>query len=211
MVENCPTWRLHSSKTKGVVTPTNEWLPISKPSALIWCRLHVYSTSRLGATGTQTYTLRKCLQTCRLTCSCFQPGSHVITKCSESDTFPPKHLIWAVLFHSEPHLEQQSNRAAQKYNLKTHGHLATSGLTAPPHARFCITNSGLPPLGYMMCREVLVVMQEMTSSSPSLWGILDQSPVWGEYSARVQSSGLKSTRAAVRWIFYDVCKQCPHV
>ena len=35
--------------------------------------------------------------------------------------------------------------------------------------------------------------------------------LWRDYPARVQSAGSKSTRAAVRWIFYDVCKQWHHV
>jgi len=47
MVENCPNSRLHSSKTKGVIIPTNGWLAIC--SALMWCKLDVDSTLRLGA------------------------------------------------------------------------------------------------------------------------------------------------------------------
>ena len=129
MVENCPTSRLHSFKNKGVVTPTYGWLKIPKPSDFIWCMLHAYSTLHLGATRAQTHTLRKRLQNMPcLTYPCFQPGSHVITKCSES--FQPKHLIWAVLFHSVPRLEQQSTSNIQSRN---HGHLAISGLTAPLH------------------------------------------------------------------------------
>ena len=33
-----------------------------------------------------------------LTHICFQPGSHVIIKCSEPDAFPPKHLILSLTF-----------------------------------------------------------------------------------------------------------------
>jgi len=42
------------------------------------------------ATGAKTYTVQKCLLMCY---SCFQPGRHIITKCSESDAIPTKDLI----------------------------------------------------------------------------------------------------------------------
>ena len=66
IIENRPTSMPHSSKTKGDVTPTNGWLTIFKLSSLIWCKLHVHSCLRSGATGAQTYTLRKRLRMCRV-------------------------------------------------------------------------------------------------------------------------------------------------
>ena len=74
-------------------------------SALIWCRLYVHSTLCLRGTGTQTYihpSEALANEPC-LTHSCFL--SHVITKCSESNAFPPKHLILSRTFHCMPHLE----------------------------------------------------------------------------------------------------------
>ena len=106
-----------------------------------------------------------------LTQSCFQPCSH-ITKCSESDSFPPKDLVSIQPYFSIAYLSQ-SNGAHQTYNLKTynlktHGLLATSGLASSPgHSppksggvawgqgyfwidctplRFRLINSGRPPL-----------------------------------------------------------------
>ena len=61
--------------------------------------LHVYSTLRLGATGAPTYNPPETLANVPcLTHFCFHPGSHVITKCSEPDAFPPKHLILSLTF-----------------------------------------------------------------------------------------------------------------
>jgi len=66
-----------------------------------------------------------------LTQSYFQPCSHIITKCSESDSFPPKDLVSIQPYFSITYLGQ-SNGARQTYNVKTHGLLATSGLASSP-------------------------------------------------------------------------------
>ena len=95
---------LHSSKTKGVVTPQNGWVTI------FWCRLHVYSTLRLVATGAQTYTPRNRLQTCHVWLTL--PSQNV----QNSTPFHPHTWYWAVLFHSVPRLEQQSSPKVQFRN-----------------------------------------------------------------------------------------------
>ena len=92
-------------------------------------RLHAHSTLRLEATGTQTYPLRKHLQTC---CVWLTLASTLVDMSSRSvqnpTSFHSNTSYWALFSHSVPHLEQQSICI-------THGHLATSGLT-----RFGIIN-----------------------------------------------------------------------
>jgi len=80
--------------------------------------LHAHSTLSLEATGAQTYTLPKHLQTC---CVWLTHASSLVDMSSHSvqnpTLFHSNTWYWALFFHSVPHLKQQSS-------CKTHGHLA---------------------------------------------------------------------------------------
>ena len=148
IIENCPTSRLHSSKTKGVVNPTNDRLTIFKPSALIWCRLHVHSTLRLGATGTQTYTIWKHMQTCCVwltlaSSQVFSPNKTFRIQC-----LPTQHLI---LSHAFPLCASLGATEQPKSTISKC--IAILQIPGWPHTStlcFCIINSRWPPLSELL-------------------------------------------------------------
>ena len=122
-IENCLISKLHGSKTKGVIIPTNGWLAIC--SALMWCKLDVHSTLRLGA--------YKHVASVWLTLASSLVVMHHkmfrIRRLSTQALDIEPYFSIACLAWSKEHPKSTISK-------RQHGHLATSGLTAP--TTFCI-------------------------------------------------------------------------